>query len=89
MPNPFKNAVGGNPKRFADVDFVIEKSLEAEHDLPKRSCEISGCLISSLPNYQLERGRMEVFQKLGSLVEARWKAQNYSEPAFPEIASQH
>ncbi|HYJ88256.1 MAG TPA: hypothetical protein VEW46_19485 [Pyrinomonadaceae bacterium] len=29
---------------------------------------------------------MEVFHKLGSLVEAQWKAENYSEPAFPEIA---
>ncbi|HSS20753.1 MAG TPA: hypothetical protein VLL54_11810 [Pyrinomonadaceae bacterium] len=30
---------------------------------------------------------MEAFQKLGSLVEARWKAANYSEEKFPEIAA--
>ena len=31
---------------------------------------------------------MEEFQKLGALVESRWKAQNYSEQLFPEIAAQ-
>jgi|ERR1043166_7813358 hypothetical protein len=31
---------------------------------------------------------MEEFQKLGALVEDRWKAENYSEQLFPEIASQ-
>jgi hypothetical protein len=31
---------------------------------------------------------MEEFQKLGALVEDRWKAENYSEQLFPEIAAQ-
>jgi hypothetical protein len=31
---------------------------------------------------------MEDFQKLGALVESRWKAENYSEQRFPEIAAQ-
>jgi hypothetical protein len=31
---------------------------------------------------------MEEFQKLGGLVESRWKAENYSEQLFPEIAAQ-
>lgn len=31
---------------------------------------------------------MEEFQKLGSLIENRWKAENYSETLFPEIAAQ-
>ena len=31
---------------------------------------------------------MEDFQKLGALVEGRWKAENYSEHLFPEIAAQ-
>ena len=31
---------------------------------------------------------MEEFQKLGALVESRWKAENYSEQLFPEIAAQ-
>jgi hypothetical protein len=31
---------------------------------------------------------MEEFQKLGELVERRWKAENYSEQVFPEIAAQ-
>ena len=31
---------------------------------------------------------MEEFQKLGALVEGRWKAENYSEQLFPEIAAQ-
>jgi hypothetical protein len=31
---------------------------------------------------------MEEFQKLGVLVEDRWKAKNYSEQLFPEIAAQ-
>jgi hypothetical protein len=31
---------------------------------------------------------MEEFQELGSLVEDRWKAENYSEESFPEIAVQ-
>jgi hypothetical protein len=31
---------------------------------------------------------MEEFQKLGSVVENRWKAENYSEQLFPEIAAQ-
>ncbi len=31
---------------------------------------------------------MEVFQQLGTLVEARWRAENYNEEAFPEIAAQ-
>lgn len=31
---------------------------------------------------------MEEFEKLGELVENRWKAQNYSEQAFPDIAAQ-
>ena len=31
---------------------------------------------------------MEEFQKLGALVESRWKAENYSELLFPEIAAQ-
>jgi hypothetical protein len=31
---------------------------------------------------------MEEFQKLGELVENRWKAENYSEQVFPEIAAQ-
>ncbi|MGH9929632.1 MAG: hypothetical protein ACREA9_10480 [Pyrinomonadaceae bacterium] len=30
---------------------------------------------------------MEEFQKLGALVESRWKAENYSEQRFPEIAA--
>ena len=31
---------------------------------------------------------MEEFQKLGELVESRWRAENYSEQLFPEIAAQ-
>jgi hypothetical protein len=31
---------------------------------------------------------MEDFQKLGALVESRWKAENYNEQRFPEIAAQ-
>jgi hypothetical protein len=31
---------------------------------------------------------MEDFQKLGALVESRWKTENYSEQVFPEIAAQ-
>jgi hypothetical protein len=31
---------------------------------------------------------MEEFQNLGALVESRWKAENYSEQLFPEIAAQ-
>ena len=31
---------------------------------------------------------MQEFQKLGELVERRWKAENYSEQLFPEIAAQ-
>jgi len=31
---------------------------------------------------------MEDFQKLGAVVESRWKAENYSEQLFPEIAAQ-
>ncbi|HUS12384.1 MAG TPA: hypothetical protein VMZ30_18095 [Pyrinomonadaceae bacterium] len=31
---------------------------------------------------------MEEFEKLGSVVENRWKAENYSEQVFPEIAAQ-
>jgi hypothetical protein len=31
---------------------------------------------------------MEEFEKLGALVESRWKAENYSEQLFPEIAAQ-
>lgn len=31
---------------------------------------------------------MEDFQKLGELVESRWKAANYSEQLFPELAAQ-
>jgi hypothetical protein len=31
---------------------------------------------------------MEDFQKLGVLVESRWKAENYSEQLFPDIAAQ-
>jgi hypothetical protein len=31
---------------------------------------------------------MEDFEKLGALVEARWKAENYNEQLFPEIAAQ-
>ena len=31
---------------------------------------------------------MEEFQKLGALVESRWKAENYSEQLFPDIAAQ-
>ena len=31
---------------------------------------------------------MEEFQKLGALVESRWRAENYSEQLFPEIAAQ-
>jgi hypothetical protein len=31
---------------------------------------------------------MEEFEKLGSLVEERWRAENYSEQLFPEIAAQ-
>ena len=31
---------------------------------------------------------MEVFQKLGALVENRWRAENYLEQLFPEIAAQ-
>ena len=31
---------------------------------------------------------MEEFEKLGALVEERWKAENYSEARFPEIAAQ-
>ncbi|MEK6283392.1 MAG: hypothetical protein AABN95_23805 [Acidobacteriota bacterium] len=31
---------------------------------------------------------MEEFQKLGALVESRWKEQNYNEQLFPEIAEQ-
>jgi len=31
---------------------------------------------------------MEEFQKLGALVESRWKSQNYSEQVFPDIAAQ-
>lgn len=31
---------------------------------------------------------MEEFQKLGALVESRWKAENYNEQLFPEIAAQ-
>ena len=31
---------------------------------------------------------MEEFQELGSLVEGRWKAENYDESLFPEIAAQ-
>lgn len=31
---------------------------------------------------------MEAFQALGALVESRWKAENYSEQLFPEIAAQ-
>jgi len=31
---------------------------------------------------------MEEFQKLGTLVEHRWKAANYSEQLFPEVAAQ-
>lgn len=30
---------------------------------------------------------MEVFQELGSLIENRWKAENYDESLFPEIAA--
>ncbi len=31
---------------------------------------------------------MEEFQKLGALIEERWKAQNYSEEVFPDLAAQ-
>jgi len=31
---------------------------------------------------------MEDFQKLGALVESRWKAENYNELLFPKIAAQ-
>ena len=31
---------------------------------------------------------MEEFQKLGTLIENRWRAENYSEQQFPEIAAQ-
>ncbi len=31
---------------------------------------------------------MEEFQALGALVESRWKAENYSEQLFPEVAAQ-
>lgn len=31
---------------------------------------------------------MEEFQKLGALVESRWKAENYNEQLFPDIAAQ-
>ena len=31
---------------------------------------------------------MEEFQKLGAQVENRWRAENYSEQLFPEIAAQ-
>lgn len=34
------------------------------------------------------QNQMEAFQKLGALVESRWKAENYSEQLFPEIAAQ-
>ena len=30
---------------------------------------------------------MEEFQKLGALVESRWKDQNYNEQLFPNIAA--
>src|SRR4029078_351731 len=30
---------------------------------------------------------MQPFAELGALVEARWRAQNYTEDAFPEIAA--
>ncbi len=30
---------------------------------------------------------MEEFEKLGAVVESRWKARNYSEEAFPEVAA--
>jgi hypothetical protein len=31
---------------------------------------------------------MQEFQELGNLIESRWRAQNYSEQLFPEIAAQ-
>ena len=31
---------------------------------------------------------MEEFQALGALIENRWKAENYSEQLFPEVAAQ-
>ena len=31
---------------------------------------------------------MEEFQKLGALIESRWKHQNYNEQLFPDIAAQ-
>src|SRR5215212_3150417 len=31
---------------------------------------------------------MQEFEKLGELVESRWKTENYNEQAFPEIAAQ-
>ena len=31
---------------------------------------------------------MEDFKRLGDLVESRWRAENYSELLFPEIAAQ-
>ncbi|MDQ5843884.1 MAG: hypothetical protein M3539_01125, partial [Acidobacteriota bacterium] len=31
---------------------------------------------------------MEEFQKLGELIEKRWRLENYSEQRFPEIAAQ-
>jgi hypothetical protein len=31
---------------------------------------------------------MQIFQELGELIERRWRAENYSEQAFPELAAQ-
>lgn len=31
---------------------------------------------------------MQIFQELGELIERRWRAENYSERAFPELAAQ-
>src|ERR1044072_8097220 len=35
-----------------------------------------------------ERGFMEEFQDRAALIEGRWKAENYSEQLFPEVAAQ-
>jgi hypothetical protein len=62
--------------RLAQLQRIL-LVLRNSHLPPILASEITG----------LERDLMEEFEKLGALVESRWKAENYSEQVFPDIAA--
>jgi len=69
-----------------DFESVVSRETVLPRISALRNAKLTSILASQLK--KIGKEYMEKFQRLGELIENRWKAEDYSEQLFPEIAAQ-